>query len=987
MEFRILGPLEVRAGGDVVALGGPKARALLGVLLVNANETVGAERLAMGVWGDDAGADAVKALHVHVSRLRKALGEADVLTTTGGGYRLRVRDGELDSDRFRVLSAEARQTLEGGHAARAAELLREALELWHGPPLADLAAAPFAGVEIARLEEQRLAALETRVEADLAAGRDAELVGELQQLAAAYPLRERFRALLMLALYRAGRQADALEVYRSARAHLAEELGLEPGSALQALHAEILEQSPSLERARGDGGPTARGTSVGRLPPQREGLLGREAATGAVVELLHREGTRLVTLTGVGGVGKTSLAIEVAHRLEDLADGAAFVDLAAISDPRNVADAILLGLGGTPEPGMSAVESLLALVATREQLVVLDNFEHLLAAAPLVAELLNAGPRLKLLVTSRAALDVHQEQRYAVEPLDLPDSTEPAEVKAAAATALFIARATARDPGFRLTPSSAAAIALVCERVDALPLAIELAAARTSVLSPEEIAERLERVLSGLGSGPRDAPQRQQTLRATLDWSHALLDEEEAGVFARLSVFAGGCTPDAADRVAAAPLAVIERLVDKSMLARRHGADGASRVAMLEPIRQYAAEQLTARADAPAVEHRHSRYYLELAETADHHLMGPDQVAWGRRIDAEAANLRRTLERAREADDAELVLRLLGALGEWYFDRGLWSEARAWLEWALDQSDDRVPPEVQATGWHILAYMLWPEDDFERVLVTLDRAWTLYGATDDALGKAHSQILRGFTHLERDDVDAARIAATEAVRLAEVVDDATLGLALRVLAETQTDQVEARQTAERAADCLRRAGDLRSLARHWEDLAYSSLVAGEIEEARARIQRWLALRHELDDLAEWVTALAILGVVALEGGDDIEARLRFREALERYRARSIKPGLSLVLLGLAVITAREGAGTQAANLVGAATAARSRTRDGLERRLEATAEAAATGYIPRETWEHAIAAGAQLEPAQCIELGLQLAGMSEGRAASSRRPG
>ena len=677
MEFGILGPLEVRAGGDVVVLGGPKPRALLAVLLLHANETVSAERLAMGLWGEDAGADAVKALHVHVSRLRKTLGNAEVLSTTGGGYRLHVGQGELDADRFERLVAQGHERMQAGDAAQAAEVLREALALWRGPALVDVAAAPFAGAEIARLEEKRLAAIETRVEADLAAGRHAEVVGELQQLAAADPVRERLHAFLMLALYRSGRQADALDAYARLRAHLADELGLEPSSALKVLQAEILEQSPSLDGA----------ASTAHLPPRRATLLGRGEAAGHVVELLQRDGAQLVTLLGVGGVGKTSLAIEAAHRLaERLSDGAAFVDLAAVTDPRRVPDAILEALGGQEEPGTPTSRTLVQLVAPREQLIVLDNFEHLLAAAPLVSELLNAAPRLKLLATSRTALDLQREQRYVVDPLELPESQEPDAVAAAPATALFIAQATAHDPGFPLTASSAAAIATVCERVGALPLAIELAAARTSVLSPEEIAGRLEGILSSLGSGPRDAPARHQTLRATLDWSHALLDEEEAAAFARLAVFVGGCSPDAAERVAGVSLDVIEGLLAKSMLTRRRGRDGETRLVMLEPIRQYAAERLAALPDAQAVEQRHERYFVEFAETVGPELMGADQIGWGLRIDAEAANLRRALARAQAAGEPEPVLRIIAAIDEWWFDRGLWSEARGWLEWALDHA-------------------------------------------------------------------------------------------------------------------------------------------------------------------------------------------------------------------------------------------------------------------------------------------------------------
>jgi predicted ATPase/DNA-binding SARP family transcriptional activator len=968
MEFGILGPVEVRADGDVVALGGPKPRALLAVLLLHANETVSAERLAMGLWGEDAGADAVKSLHVHVSRLRKALGDADVLSTTAGGYRLHVGQGELDADRFERLVAQGHERMEDGDAARAAEVLREALALWRGPALVDVAAAPFAGAEIARLEEERLAAIETRVEADLAAGRHAEVVGELQQLAAADPVRERLHGLLMLALYRSGRQADALEAYSRVRAHLADELGLEPSPALKVLQGEILEQSASLDGA----------AITAHLPPRRSTLLGRAEAAGHVVELLQRDGAQLVTLIGVGGVGKTSLAIEVAHRLaERLSDGAAFVDLAAVTDPLRVPDAVLQALGGQEEPGTPASQTLVQRVARLEQLIVLDNFEHLLVATPLVPELLNAAPRLKLLVTSRAALDLQREQRYVVDPLELPESDDPVAVAAAPATALFIARAAAHDPGFRLTASSAAAIATVCERVDALPLAIELAAARTSVLSPEEIAGRLEGILSSLGSGPRDAPARQQTLRATLDWSHALLDKEEAAAFARLAVFAGGCSPDAAEQVAGVSLDVIEGLLAKSMLTRRPGHDGETRLVMLEPIRQYAAERLAAVPDAEAVEHRHERYFIEFAETVGPELMRADQIVFLRRIDAEAANLRRALARAQAAGDPEPVLLIVGRLDEWWFDRGLWSEARGWLEWALEPVDEHIAPEVRAMAWHALGYLLWPEEDYDRILAVEARAWELMRTTDDEEGKAHVQVLSGFTHLDRRDVESARRAALEAVRLAEGIDDrtrdGTLGVALHVLFGTEPDTAEARRIAERAADHLERAGDLRGLARLCEFRAYRALFRGDLDEARELIGRSLA--GVSDRRAESVTAYAFSGVVALESGDDEAARRQFRTALVSYGSRGITPGLSWVLLALASVAARDGEATRAGRLLGAATAVRSRRTmpDELEEHLEAGVRAIARERCDPATWESAIDAGLRLTPRERIELGLEAA--------------
>ena len=965
MEFAILGPLEVRDGDRVVALGGPKPRALLALLLVNANETVSADRLAIGIWGEEAAADATRTLQVHVSRLRKALGGGEALVTSVGGYRLRVEPGALDAERFELLVADGGERLEAGDPERAAAVLRDALALWRGPALADVAAAPFAAAAIARLEEQRLAALEARLEADLARGRHAELVGELQQLTATHPARERLHAQLMLALYRSGRQAEALEAYRRAHRYLADELGLEPGAELRSLQAEILAQAPSL-----DAPVSGKITSL----PTREGpLLGRDDDVAAVIDLLKRDGAQLVTLTGVGGVGKTSLAIEIAHRMSvGLAGGAAFVALAPLTDAAEVPGAALRALGGTVEPGEPATEALCRLLAAGPRLVVLDNFEHLTGAATLLTELIDAAPGVKLLVTSRTALDLRREQRYALDPLDLPTSAEPADVADAPASALFIARATARDPTLRLTAEAAAAIAVLCRRLDALPLAIELAAARASVLSPQEIAARLDSSLGDLGQGPRDAPARQRTLRATLDWSYRLLDEDERAAFARMSVFAGGADVEAAERVADAPLELVERLVTKSMATRRRGPDGTTRLGMLEPVREYAAERLAERDDRAEVERRHGHFYLELAEASHAGLMGADQVAWGLRLDAEAANLRRALVWARDRGDAEAVLRAMVGTDEWWFGRMLWAEGRAWIRWGLDRADERVPPEIRSAAWQALGYLLWPEQDIEGTLAAADRSWELAGAAGDVEGMAWCQVLRAQTYMAAGDHDAARAAALEAVRLAEDLDEQARAWALEMLALTTEDWAELRATADRAAATMERAGDLRGLARLWEEVGFEALCDGRFDEAGELLERAMELGRWLDGAADAATRLLTYGVVAVELGDDDAARRRLSEALEVFRARGIRALLSIGLLAFAVLAARDGDRARAGQLVGAARTARSRAvPDPVEQRLEATATATAGGSP--EEWQQAVAGGLALDWEQSIALGLSVA--------------
>src|SRR3954452_15502441 len=482
MEFRILGPFEVRADGHPVALPGAKPRALLAALVVHANESVSVDQLALAVWGEDAPATGSKTVQVYVSRLRKALRDAGRLETTPGGYRLRVPAHGVDAHRFEAQVATARAALAAGRADRAAKLLRDALALWRAQPLANVAWAPFAAAEIARLEELRWAAVEMRVEADLAGGRDAELVGELQQLTRAHPWRERLHAQLMLALYRSGRQADALAAYRQARAVMVGQLGIEPGAELHDIHEAVLAHDATLDA------PTPALRRASALPAAPNRTIGRAADIGLLSARLRADETRLITLTGPGGVGKTRLALDAARAVAaDFADGTAFVSLAAVKRPADVAAAIIGALGIFPLSGESDEQAVERVLASKHVLLVVDNCEHLLAAAPFLARLPASGRGVTVLATSREPLTVQAEQVYPVLPLALPEPGSEADLgtlASVAAVALFCERARAHDPGFGLKEEHASAVAAICRQLDGLPLAIELAAARCGLLSP-----------------------------------------------------------------------------------------------------------------------------------------------------------------------------------------------------------------------------------------------------------------------------------------------------------------------------------------------------------------------------------------------------------------------------------------------------------------------------------------------------------------------
>jgi predicted ATPase/DNA-binding SARP family transcriptional activator len=842
------------------------------VLVLRANRAASRDELVDSLWGAQPPRSAVQSLQVYVHGLRQALG-ADRIETHGSGYRLRVEPGELDAARFEELVAGAERSLVAGAPSEAAEKLDTALALWRGTPLADIAAAPVAESAAPVLGEQRLRALELRNDAQLALGHHEQLAPQLERLVADEPYRERFHAQHMLALYRAGRQKDALEAYRRARDTLLE-LGVDPSADLQDLERRILQQDPTLAA------PAAREPAGVKLPVPPTSLVGRRLEVAAAIGLLRGEDVRLLTLTGPGGTGKTRLALAVAAELGPaLSDGASFVDLAGLDDATLLAPTIAHAL--EIAEGSSAEDALVEHLRDRRLLLVLDNVEQLVPDVELVGRLVAGAPRLLVLATSRTPLRLAAEHEYPVPPLAVPGSAASfEEIAASDAVRLFVARARAVDPSFAFDDASAPAVAHVCERLDGLPLAIELAAARSKMFTPAELSARLDRRLDLLTGGPRDVPARQQTLRSTLEWSHEQLADGDRVVFARLGVFAGGWTVDAGEVVCGDGdvLGALGRLVDNSLVRRLERPAGA-RFAMLETIGEYAREQLARSDEAEAVRRRHAEHFLQLSIDVSPGLLAVDAETFAR-FDDEYDNLRAAL--GCFADDGDVVseVRLLDALWNFYTVRGHLSELRALLEGAIARS-----------------------------------------AGADAHTRALARIHYGACAFRQGDLERAREATEEALALSRELGDenevtrciGTLGN----IAVGEGDLDRAVELYEEAAERSRASGhrsrlavilaNLGSIAGQREDAETSALYAREA----AEIQRDLG---ESDGLA---VSLHNLGRAELSLSHPAEARAALTESLQLARELGYREVIAYVLSGLAELALLDQENERAATLLGA----------------------------------------------------------------------
>ena len=900
MGVRVLGPVGVSVEGVEVPVPAGKPLAVLALLALAQGHAVSAEQLIVGLWGEDAPFSTSKTVQVHVSTLRSRIRESGLgVLFTPAGYVLDIDGDEIDVVRFERLAELGMDAAKHARPQVASQVLREALQLWSGEPLANVLDAPFASAEADRLGLRRVAVIQARVDADLLIGLGATLVDEVRAIAEANPYDERAWGQLMVCLYRAGKPAAALDAYRALRSVLGEDLGLEPGPELAELERQVLMHDDRLLAQ-----PT-RSARRHNLPQEMSSFIGREQELGVLCD--HVRHSRLTTVTGAGGAGKTRLAIAAALLLlADPFEGVWMVELAPLNTAELIGSQLADLVGARPQDGL---DGLVESIADRALLIVFDNCEHVIdTVATTASHLLRHCPNLRILATSREPMAIDGERVYRVPPLTLAtgDDVDLDTIRCSDAARLFTDRATWQLPEFVLDQANMLVVVQICARLDGLPLAIELAVARLRSMSLEELAGRLDDRFRLLTGSSRQALPRQQTLRNLVDWSYDLLSPQERLILDRLSVFANGFTLEDVEAVVSDdprldPLELVTALLDKSLIESTGDVPG--RFRLLETIREYAAERLVHRGDDVATGARlaHANHFLALAEQAAPSLReGHDQVEWLDRLGFEHDNLRAAAHTFLEQPgQIEKGLRLVNGSADYWEARGPY-EGLALMKALLQHPDAPKDADAYCQGlcnasrW-ALVMDAWSEaEDFAAQAQQAATALSnpelgvlaaMYAAMIDATN-GHGQ-----RALERlDGFDTSDMPEWQRAKFLNVLAYASFVL---------DDLTAARERFEEALAIATGRGDLARCAGHLSNLATIDISEGKLELAAAHLEQ----AQVYAALASFdITTLHIkinLGLAAYRSSDVVTARIRYREALQFCTPQSSPSAVLCCLLGLA----------------------------------------------------------------------------------------